>query len=433
VFKLKKVLIITYYFPPNPAIGGVRLFGLAKYLSLYGWNPIILTPVLPGVPDPKMCIIQTPYYDIVENWKRRVGLNPKKTLNKQLSIKRKKDQPSFIERLTVLPYEIIIYPDDKIGWYDFAVMAGEKILQTEQIDAILSSSRPETCHLIAKALAGKYHIPWVADFRDLWSQNQYTYFSLFFMKYFEKNLEINTIKQASAITTVSQPLVEKLAALHENKQIFAIKNGFDPELVNPGNKVDQFFTIVYTGDLYEGKRDPVQLFAVIHELCDKDLIKRDDIKIHFFGYPKLENPENWLQEEIAKHNLQDLVILHGEVSHATAILEQRKAQILLLLTWNIPDEKGVYTGKLFEYLAARRPIISFGYTEGGVVKELLVQTQAGIHAGNYDELKDVIIRAYKEYKKFGMVQYLGINAEVMKYSQKEMARNFGRVLDSVLK
>ena len=69
-------------------------------------------------------------------------------------------------------------------------------------------------------------------------------------------------------------------------RFIAIKNGFDPELVNTENNVDQFFTIVYTGDLYQGKRDPAQFFAVIHDLCDKGLIKRDDIKIDFFGYPK---------------------------------------------------------------------------------------------------------------------------------------------------
>jgi glycosyltransferase involved in cell wall biosynthesis len=311
-------------------------------------------------------------------------------------------------------------------------MAGEKIFQSKQIDAIISSSMPMTCHLIAKTLAEKYNIPWVADFRDLWSQNHYSSHS-FVRKYFETKLEIKTLKHASAITVVSQPLVEKLGALHENKQIFPIKNGFDPELVNSENNVDQNFTIVYTGDLYEGKRDPVQLFEVIQELCDNGVIKREDIKIHFFGYPKSESPEYWLQEEIAKHHFQDLVILHGRVSHEIAIFEQRKAQILLLLTWNNPDERGVYTGKVFEYLAAHRPIISFGYTEGGVIKDLLVQTQAGIHAGNYHELKDAIVQAHQEFKKSGVVPYRGINTEVMKYSQKEMARNFGKVLDSVLK
>src|SRR5665647_320629 len=377
VFELKNVLIITYHFPPSPGIGGVRPFGIAKYLPLYGWKPVILTPGLPGEPDPDMSVFQTPNYDVVEGWKRRFGLNSKKTLNTQLQIVRKKDRPSVIDRLAFIPNEIITYPDEKIGWYEYAFSAGEKIIRTQQIDAVLSSSRPETCHLIAKALAVKYRIPWVADLRDLWSQNHYATYSRL-KKYFEKKLEIRTLNYASAITTVSQPLEEKLAELHKNKQIFTIKTGFDPESVNPeNNQTDPQFTIVYTGDLYEGKRDPTQLFAVIRELCDKDVIRRGDIRIHFFGYPRFES-ETWLQEEIAQHQLDNLVILHGRVSHETAISEQRKAQILLLLMWNNPGERGVYTGKLFEYLAARRPILSFGFTEGGVVKELLDQTQAGI-------------------------------------------------------
>jgi glycosyltransferase involved in cell wall biosynthesis len=430
VLTLKNVLIITFYFPPSPGIGGVRPYGLAKYLPLYGWNPIFLTPELPGDPDPKICVIQTPYYDVIEGWKRRFGLNPKKALTTYTQIKRKKDEPSIIDRLVFIPNEFITYPDGKIGWYDYAFIEGERIIQTTHIDAILSSSHPETCHLIAKALAEKHHIPWVADFRDLW-QNHYSSYSRL-KKYFLKNLEIRTLKHASAITTVSQPLVEKLEILHKNKPIFAIKNGFDPESINPeNNEIDDYFTIVYTGDLYEGKRDPTQLFAAIHDLCRDNVIKRDHIRIHFFGYPKFEF-ENWLQEEILKYDLQDLVTLHGRVSHNTAISEQRKAQILLLLMWDNQDEKGVYTGKLFEYLAARRPIISFGFPEGGVVKDLLDQTQAGVHAGNFDELKGAIIRSYQEYKKYGKVQYRGIKEEVMMNSQQEMARNFGKVLDTMI-
>jgi hypothetical protein len=429
VFTLKNVLIITFTFPPNPLIGGVRLYGLAKYLPLYGWNPIILTPELPGEPDPEICIIQTPYQDVTERWKQRFGMDPKKTLNTQLQVKRKKDQPSLINLLTFIPNEIITYPDERIGWYDYAVTAGEKILLNTKIDAILSSSRPETCHLIAKTLAVKYHIPWVADFRDLWSQNHYSPYSRL-KKYFIRNLEIKTLKPASAITTVSLPLEEKLAALHKNKQIFTIKNGFDPALLNPEkSQVDPLFTIVYTGDLYEGKRDPAQLFKAIHELCDKKIIRRDDIRIHFFGYPKFQS-ETWLEEEIARYHCEDLVILHGKISHESALAEQHKAQVLLLLMWNNPEERGVYTGKLFEYLAARRPILSFGFPEGGVIKELLDQTHAGTHAGTYDELKDALIRSYQEYTLSGKVAYRGIPAEVMLYSHQEMARNFAMVLDT---
>jgi len=385
--------------------------------------------MLPGDPDPKLRIIQTPYDDVVEQWKKRFGMNPKKSLNAQLHITRKKDRPSIVERLAALSNEIISYPDETIGWYDYAVLAGEKILQKEQIDAILSSSRPQTCHLIAKTLSEKYHLPWVADFRDLWTQNHYYHYSQLRI-YFEKKLEIETLKNASAITTISQPLKDKLGALHKDKKIFLIKNGFDPEFANQEIEVDHFFKIVYTGFLYEGKRDPAQFFAVIDDLCNTEFIKRDDIKIDFFGS---DSREDWLHKEIVKYHLQDLVTLHGEVPHKNALAEQRKAQILLLLTWNNPEEEGVYTGKLFEYLAAHRPILSLGYTEGGVIKELLVQTKAGVHTGNEEEIKAEIIRAYHEYREFGKVQYRGIYEEVMKYSHKEMARKFAEVLDTIVK
>ena len=112
---------------------------------------------------------------------------------------------------------------------------------------------------------------------------------------------------------------------------------------------------------------------------------------------------------------------------------QQEAQILLLLSWNDTEEVGIYTGKVFEYLNAKRPILALGHTDGGILKELLDQTQAGVHISNVEELKEYIIKAYHEYKESGMVQYRGIDAEIMKYSHREMARKFGEVLDKISK
>ena len=406
-------------------IGGIRAFALSKYLPCYGWNPIILTITLPGDPDPGTRVIQTHYEDVIDLWKKRFGQSPEKSLNDMLNLSRKKNAFSIADRFVSVPREIITYPDEKKGWYTYAVTAGDKILMTEKIDAILSTSPPAITNLIAKTLAEKYQVPWLADFRDLWSRNHYMKNSVIWNS-LEKKLEKKTIKLASAVTTVSQPLVEKLAELHGPKKIFSITNGFDPDLLSTQDSVDTFFRIVYTGVLYEGKRDPTPLFVLLDDLCNKGFIQRDDVKIDFFGIP-----EDWIQTEIEKNHLEKNVISHGHVSHDIAVSRQRNAQLLLLLTWDNPEEKGVYTGKLFEYLAARRPILSFGYSEGGVVKDLLLQTQAGVHAGNEEELKTAILQAYHEYKEFGAVQYRGIDTEVLKYSHKEMARNFADVLDSI--
>jgi glycosyltransferase involved in cell wall biosynthesis len=412
-------------------IGGLRPLGLAKYLPENGWSPVILTSDLPGDQDSRFHIIQAPYHDKVKQLKKKFGFNPKKTLNTQFNVSVKKDTPSFIDQCVALPAEIITFPDEKIGWYDSALHAGERILKHEPIDVILSSSYPVTCHLIAKTLARKYRIPWVADFRDLWSENHYDSYSRV-RKYFDRKLEIKTLKNASAITTVSQPLAEKLSVLHKRKNVFVIKNGFDPDLINLSSEVNKKFTLVHTGGLYLGKRDPSHLFTVINELCIDGAVDRDDIRIEFFGYPKSEFSEGWLQEEIERNHLQDLVILHGEVSHESAVVVQQKAQLLLLLTWDNPEERGVYTGKIFEYLAARRPILSMGYREGGAIKDLLNETQAGIHAGDEKEIKTAVLQAYREYREFGAVQYRGVESEVMKYSHITMAKNFAEVLDSAM-
>ena len=428
---MKNALVLSFWFPPISGIGGIRAYGLAKYLPNYGWNAIILTQTLPGNPDPELQVIQTPYIDVVKKWKEWAGLDSKKTLNEQFKVKTEKDAPSILDRLVALPSEIITYPDVAKGWYDFAIDAAEKIIETEDIGVIFSTSPPATSNLIAKKLSEKHNIPWVADFRDLWTQNHYYSYSPI-RSYFDRRLEVKTLCHASAITTVSAPLAQKLAELHQNAQVFTIKNGFDPTLINDGNTVDPQFLIVHTGNLYHGKRDPQVLFDVLKDLLDSGLIEREDLNVGFYGYPPPGSHEKWLEQEIMKSSLEDCVTLHGEVPHTDSIAIQRKAQMLLLLTWNNPEEKGVYTGKLFEYLAARRPILSVGYEDGGVVKELLQETRSGVHPKNKDELRTVILDAYQEYKTEGKVRYTGRDSEIMKYSHIEMAKQFSEIFTSVL-
>ena len=103
------------------------------------------------------------------------------------------------------------------------------------------------------------------------------------------------------------------------------------------------------------------------------MVERGDVSIDFYG-----RYESWLEEDVTKYKLGDVVTLHGPVSREVAIRKQWESQILLLLTWNDPAEQGVYTGKVFDYLAARRPILSLGLS-GGVVTKLLNDTNAGVH------------------------------------------------------
>ena len=213
--KMKKVLIITCYFPPKRGVAPLRFQGLAKYLPEFGWEPVILTPALPGKPDQRFRVLQTDYPDNVLWWlKRKLGLDKNKRIQEQLGIpvtirERKK---SFSNKLERFFRAIILYPNKRIGWCPHGIRAGSELLQREKIDAIISSSPPETTHLVAKELKDSFNIPWIVDFRDLWAQfHLYRYGAI--RKWFEKRLEIKTLSLADALVAVSQPWADKLEEL----------------------------------------------------------------------------------------------------------------------------------------------------------------------------------------------------------------------------
>lgn len=420
---MKKILIISYHFSKKEAIAAIRLRGLAKYLMSFGWESIIVCGDT-GESD-GFITNEVLTNDVLTNWKKTLGLSIHSSLKDQLVIPSYKNKKTILDIILNLWAELFTYPDAYKTWINPAIERGCEILKNEKFDAIISSSSPPSVNLVAASLSKKFNIPWIADFRDLWTQNHYYPYSKI-RRFFERRLELRTLSHATILTTVSQPLAEKLHLLHKNKKVFAIPNGFDPEQLNPGVPVSEKLSITYTGFLYQGRRDPEPLFRLARELINENLIEPNLLEINFYGYD-----EGWLIHEVKKYQLENIVKIHGSISREESIQKQRESQILLLLTWNDPEEKGVYTGKLFDYLAARRPILSLGYTDGGVVKELLDQTHAGVHCSNEAELREFLLKSYREYKERGAVQYHGIGEEIMKYSHVEMARKFAEVLDAV--
>ncbi len=423
---IKKVLIITYYFPPRSSVASLRLKGLAKYLPEFGWKPVILTAALPGYPNQRFKVIQTPYPgDLSDLWKKRLHLCPDKGFQEQIEIllairgRRK----SFTAKLITIIKGLFVYPDDQKRWYPFAVKTGMKIMKEGNFKAIISSSGPVTTHLIAKELKIKYNVPWIADLRDLWTQNHYYSYGIL-RKWFERRLEINVLSYVDALVTVSEPLAETLNTLHLKKSIFTILNGFDPDDVNTSVPLTKEFTITYTGQLYQGKRNPELLLKAIRELIDENIIKSNNIRVNFFG-----PLQYWLTQEIKKYRLEGTIKQYGIVNREVALRKQRESQILLLLNSNNVRDRGTYTGKLFEYLAAKRPILAIGGPKG-VVSELLDETNTGIHiSSDLIILKNVLVKYSEEYRMYGRVLYRGKEKKIKKYSHRAMAKKFADVLN----
>jgi glycosyltransferase involved in cell wall biosynthesis len=343
-------------------------------------------------------------------------------LKRKLRIKSEK---SFLDLMLAAWGEVTAYPDPQKGWKAPAVKTGSEYLQHEPTNAIISTSSPVTSHIVAKELKEKYNMPWIADFRDLWTQNHYYPYSRF-RKMMEQRLEMKTLSKADALVTVSQPASLKLATLHKDKQIHSVTNGFDPEELNmPEAELTTKFTITYTGNLYPGKQSPELLFAALKDLIHQGTMDIGDIEVRFYGAEA-----GWIDKQAERYGVQKVVKQFGVVPREVALGKQRESQLLLMMKWEDPKVLGAYSAKIFEYLAAKRPIIAIGGYKD-VVDELLSETNAGVSYSTVEETKDFLERAYHEFQATRKVSYNGAEAKINKYSQKEMARKFAEILDQI--
>lgn len=428
---MKKVLIIAYRFPPNPAVGALRPAGLTKYLPEFGWEATVLTSTPSGNTEEQYNVIHTRQRrslplrlgKILFNLDTdRALMTQIAQLKNRLNIRSKK---SLLDLLLVAVGEVTAYPDPQKGWRRYAVEAGREFLGQQQADAMISTSSPVTSHIVAGELKARFKIPWIADFRDLWTRNYYYPYS-HIRRRIETRLELRTLSTADAMVAISRPIADELKKLHGDRQVYSIPNGFDPSEVNsPAGKLTDRFTITYTGNLYPGKQSPAPFFAALNDLIARGEIQPGDIEVRFYGIEA-----GWIDTEAKRHGLTGIIKQYGMVPREEALDRQRESQVLLLLKWNDPRQRGTYTAKIFEYLAARRPVLAVGEFPD-VVDELLQKTRAGISGQGKEEIKNALLPLYHEYKSTGGIQHTGNEMEINKYSHREMAKQFAAILDGI--
>lgn len=424
---MRKVLIITFYFPPNPTVGSQRPYRLAKYLPKYGWEPIILTPKLKAESQPKgIRVVQTEYKDIIKTYKSKLGFDDSKSLREQIgSGTENVSNATLLSKALKLLTEIVTFPDPTKGWNRFALNTAIKLLAEEKINAVISSSPPITTHLISKKIKFKTNIPWIADLRDLWSQNHFNNKNNL-LKYFERKLEFKTLSNADVLVTVTPKFVDILDKVYRNKKVILITNSYDNEDYNDNHqtKLTDKFTITYTGNFYGKKIDPSLLFIAVSELIEENKMNKNLIRIKFYS-----KNASWLLSDAKRYNLQDIVNYYGYIDRKDVLQKQKESQILLVLLDNQNKEISYCPAKIYEYLGARRPIIAIG-GDGGYVKNLLEVTNAGKFAKNVTELKDIILRYYNEFLQSGEIKCQSNNIE--NYTSENMAKKYSEVLNSLI-
>jgi glycosyltransferase involved in cell wall biosynthesis len=423
---LRRVLLIAFTYPPVQLVGSVRPAALAKYLPRFGWEAMVLTPKLPGTRRQSESIVETGYRDVLEDWKARFHLDRKRGLHEKFGLPQAKKPgvtPVHTRVLDIAKY-VLSYPDSTKGWTSFALAAVQEIRrQNLEIDAIVTTSPPISSHLIGREAKDILGCPWIADLRDLWTQNLGERTS----NLLQIGLEKRTLRQADGLVTVSDPWATRLERRYPEKKIWSITNGFDPDdFDSPPPPLTEEFSISYTGELYAGQRDPTLLFEVLSDLIQDGTIPASELRVRFYG-----RIEPWLPALVEKFGLKEVVAINGPTPRLEAVAHQRESQILLLLPWSNPKETGHHSAKLFEYLAAARPILAIGGARG-VITETLESAEAGFHALSKAQVREFMLSAYTKYKTKGYVPYSGERHVVEEYGHPNMARRFAQVLDSVV-
>ncbi len=446
---MKKVILIAFYFNQVNEIASKRLRALAKYLPQFGWEPIVIVPDLGFIPkenDDLNCrIIFTEYEDMFSHFTNKFKKSKSTDFTDyndskdsiEFNDEKLKDSTSYsnpiASKAISMAGEVFAFPDGMKYWHESAFEEASKVIEEEEIDAIISSSWPITCHTIAKDLNEKYNLPWIADLRDLWNLNPYVSHT-FIRNYFEKRLELKTFENVDALTTTTDLAAKTLATLHPKNRIVPILSGYDKDdfkfLGELVSKNDDFSSdsseklkFIYAGSLYGGKRDPSYLFEAIRQLEDENKLDSSKISIEFYG-------DSISLEEIAKrYGLLDIVHIGGKIAHEEVLKKQLNSDVLLLISWNNEKEKMFIPGKIYEYFALKKPVLSIGYKEGSL-KDLIEETKVGYHVSSLESTKDALLDIYNEFIENGTVE-LNSDINIEDYSMENMAKKFADLLNEL--
>jgi len=281
-------------------------------------------------------------------------------------------------------------PDGAAGWIPPAIRAGRALLADWIPDVIIASGPPFSSFIIANSIASPHGIPWIADYRDLWTSSTY-YPKAEWRRHVDGRLERRLLRTSRCAVSVSEPLCRDLEDEFGIKAV-CIPNGYDPVelplLENRQPLSSARLNVLYVGNsFYEGRRSPEWLLGAAVELG----LRPSDFRLHFLG----ADPTNVAAVSPSLQKAADLVRFHPPVSRQDCMQWQARADALLLLMWNHPGEAGNVTGKLYEYVAARRPILVLGY--GTSVAAELVRTRGlGIVASSEKEVRRVLEESLAE-------------------------------------
>jgi hypothetical protein len=429
---MKRVLIITYYWPPSGGAGVQRWLKFVKYLREFGIEPIIYTPSNPEIPveDRSLAsdipenieILKQPIWEPYHWYKKWVGAKPTEKIN--TGFLSESEKPKKTESIGIWIRGNFFIPDARCFWIQPSIRYLKNYLFENPVDVIISTGPPHSMHRIALGLKKQFGIPWIADFRDPWTNIDF-YDQLMLTSWANRKhhkMELEVIQSADTIITVTAEDTKDFLAKGA-KSAVQITNGYDDEFQTEVS-LDSSFSLVHIGSIPPA-RNHNALWKAIAQLKKKDSSLNQQIRLKLIGKTDIS-----VKKSISESGIESVTEWIDYVEHTQAVELQQKAQVLLLLINESKNAKSILTGKFFEYLAARRPILAIGPIDGEVA-QILADTKAGFCVDFQDSLgiQHAILHFYEQWKKEG--KCFVPSSEIEQYSRKRLTEKLSVIIQSL--
>jgi len=433
---VRKVLIISYYWPPAGGAGVQRWLKFAKYLPEFGWEPIVYTPENPESPalDPSLLndvprqatVIKTPIWEPLDWYKKFTGKNKEEKLG--AGFLSENASVGFSEKVARWIRGNFFIPDAKCFWIRPSVRYLTQYLRENPVDLIVSTGPPHTTHLIAMKLKEKLKLKWIADFRDPWTEIDF--FDQLKLSGWARRkhhrLEGQVICRADQVITVGRTLSESFEKRYGAK-VRTLTNGYDEDDFSQDNKVmpdSGQFSLVHVGSINKDRNHRI-FWQALQELVSENEDFRQAIEVHFIGKTDLE-----VKNDAERFQLSSFVRYTPYLDHNQVLEQEQQASVLFLPVNNTPNSKGILTGKLFEYLASRRPVLAIAPRDGDLAA-ILSEAQAGLVSDfdDKDGFKNNLLSLFRQYQRGSLSKsQSGIEA----YSRRNLTGSLANEMNNIV-
>lgn len=431
---MKKVLILTYYWPPGSGPGVQRWLKFCKYLPEFGWEPLVITvkdgsyPNLdPSLEDDIPKGIKVYKTKTFEPFGLYNLIRGKKGKSVEVAMGSLKGNPSLFSRLANYIRSNFFIPDARLGWNRYSFPAALKVIRKESPGAIITTGPPHSTHLVGERLNKILGLPWVADFRDPWTTIYYNDYLLRTpaSKQKDKQLEDRVLANATAVITATEGLSLELS--DRSRNTYTLHNGYDEEdFLDINLKPSEHFSLSYIGNL-KANQDLPMLWKAIAELARSEVF-RSRFKLEITG-----NIHENIRHNIKKAGIDSLVRISAFVPHKEAVTRMISAHMLLLPVPQSSNNKIILTGKLFEYLATRRPILAVGPPEGNAGKVLRnCEKDAMIDYDDQGAMQEQLEKYFNRYLKDPAPVITGSDV-YLQFSRRGTTEKLAGILDEISK